>query len=103
MKMHECYKTNHKTMKKNDLIEHMAVRAGISKASAQKALEAFMEATAESLQKGNRVSLAGFGTWSVYERSARMGRNPKTNEPLAIPTKNVIKFKASSQLTNSLN
>ena len=51
----------------------MAVRAGISKASAQKALEAFMEATAESLQKGNKVSLAGFGTWSVYERSARMG------------------------------
>ena len=81
----------------------MAVRAGISKASAQKALEAFLEATSESLQKGNKVALIGFGTWSVYERSARMGRNPKTNEPLAIPAKKTIKFKASSQLTNTLN
>jgi DNA-binding protein HU-beta len=90
-------------MKKNDLIEHMAVRAGISKKKKKKALEAFLEATAESLQNGNKVSLAGFGTWSVYERSARMGRNPKTNEPLAIAAKNTIKFKASSLLTNSLN
>ena len=90
-------------MKKNDLIEHMAVSAGISKASAQKALEALLEATSESLQKGTKVSLAGFGTWSVYERSARMGRNPKTNEPIAIPAKNAIKFKASSQLIKSLN
>ena len=90
-------------MKKKDLIEHMAVCAGISKASAQKALESFLEATSESLQNGNKVSLAGFGSWSVYERAARMGRNPKTNEPLAIPSKNTIKFKASSQLTNALN
>ncbi len=90
-------------MKKNNLIEHMAVRAGISKASAQKALEAFLEATSESLQKGNKVALIGFGTWSVYERSARMGRNPKTNEPLSIPAKNTVKFKASSQLINTLN
>ena len=90
-------------MKKNDLIEHMAVSAGISKASAQKALESFLEATSESLQKGNKVSLSGFGSWSVYERAAHMGRNPKTSEPLAIPAKNRIKFKASSQLTNSLN
>lgn len=81
----------------------MAVRAGISKASAQKALEAFLEATSESLQKGNKVALIGFGTWSVYERSARMGRNPKTNEPLSIPAKNTVKFKASSQLINTLN
>ena len=90
-------------MKKNDFIEHMAVRAGISKASAQKALEAFLESTSKSLQNGHKVSLAGFGTWSVYERSARMGRNPKTNAPLAIPAKNTLKFKASSQLINTLN
>ncbi len=90
-------------MKKNDLIEHMAVRAGISKTSAQKALEAFLEAASNSLHKGNKVALTGFGTWTVYERSARMGRNPKTNEPLAIPAKKTIKFKASSQLTNTLN
>jgi len=90
-------------MKKNKLIEHMAVSAGVTKAAAQKALEAFLEKTSESLQNGNKVSLPGFGTWSVYERSARMGRNPKTNEPLAIPAKNVLKFKASTQLTKNLN
>lgn len=89
-------------MKKNQLIEHMAVCAGISKAAAQKALDAFLEATSKSLQKGDKVSLVGFGTWSVYERSARMGRNPKTNQPLAIPAKNTIKFKASSQLLDTL-
>jgi DNA-binding protein HU-beta len=90
-------------MKKNKLIEHMAIRAGISKAAAQKALEAFLEGTSESLQNGQKVALAGFGTWSVYERSARMGRNPKTNEPLSIPAKNVLKFKASAQLIDALN
>ena len=89
-------------MKKNNIIEHMAICAGISKASAQKALEAFLEATSKSLQNGNKVSLTGFGTWSVYERSARIGRNPKTNEPLAIPAKNTVKFKASSQLLDKL-
>ena len=89
-------------MKKNQLIEHMAVCAGISKASAQKALDAFLDATSKSLQKGDKVSLVGFGTWSVYERSARIGRNPQTNQPLAIPAKNSIKFKASSQLLDTL-
>ena len=89
-------------MKKNQLIEHMAICAGISKASAQKALEAFLDGNSKSLQNGKKVSLVGFGTWSVYERSARMGRNPKTNEPLAIPAKNSIKFKASSQLLDTL-
>ena len=89
-------------MKKNELIEHMALCSGISKASAQKALEALLEAVSKSLQNGNKVSLTGFGTWSVYERSARMGRNPKTNEPLAIPAKNTVKFKASSQLLDTL-
>ena len=89
-------------MKKNQLIEHMAICAGISKASAQKALEAFLDGTSKSLQNGKKVSLVGFGTWSVYERYARMGRNPKTNEPLAIPAKKSIKFKASSQLLDTL-
>ena len=89
-------------MKKNQLVEHMAICAGISKASAQKALEAFLDGTSKSLKNGKKVSLVGFGTWSVYERSARMGRNPKTNEPLAIPAKNSIKFKASSQLLDTL-
>jgi len=67
-----------------------------------KALDAFLDATSKSLQKGGKVSLVGFGTWSVYERSARIGRNPQTNQPLAIPAKNSIKFKASSQLLDTL-
>ena len=89
-------------MKKNELIEYMAIRSGISKASAQKALEAFLEATTESLQNGNKVSLAGFGTWSVSRRNARTGRNPQTGAEIQIKAKNVVKFKAGSDLNTKV-
>ena len=89
-------------MKKNELIEHMAIRAGISKASAQKAMEAFIESTSTSLKNGDKVSLSGIGTWSVYMSAKRLGRNPKTGEPITIASKKRIKFKASTQLLNTL-
>ncbi|MBL4887896.1 MAG: HU family DNA-binding protein [Flavobacteriaceae bacterium] len=90
-------------MNKSDLIEGMASDAGITKASAKKALESFLGNVEGSLKSGNRVSLVGFGSWSVSKRAAREGRNPRTGETIKIAAKNVVKFKAGSDLGNSVN
>ena len=90
-------------MTKNELIDHMAINAGISRKSANKALEALTDSIRFSLRKGERISLKGLGSWTVYKRAARIGRNPRTNESLNIPSKNTIKFKVSPQLINYLN
>src|SRR5690625_8039024 len=65
-------------MNKSDLIDSMATDAGISKATAKKALDSFLGNVKTALKDGERVSLVGFGTWSVSERAAREGRNPQT-------------------------
>ncbi|MBT4915772.1 MAG: HU family DNA-binding protein [Formosa sp.] len=90
-------------MTKNELIDNMALNAGISRKSANKALEALSESIILSLKKGERISLKGLGSWTVYKRAARVGRNPRTNESLNIPSKNTLKFKVSPQLINYLN
>ena len=90
-------------MTKNELIDNMALNAGISRKSANKALEALSECIILSLKKGERISLKGLGSWKVYKRAARVGRNPRTNESLNIPSKNTLKFKVSPQLINYLN
>ncbi len=90
-------------MNKSDLIDGMAADAGITKAAAKKALESFLGNVEGSLKKGNRVSLVGFGSWSVSRRSAREGRNPQTGKTIKIAAKNVVKFKAGSDLSKSVN
>ncbi|MAO09223.1 MAG: DNA-binding protein [Alteromonas sp.] len=90
-------------MNKSDLIDAMAEDAGITKAAAKKALESFLGNVEKSLKKGNRVSLVGFGSWSVSKRAAREGRNPQTGKTIKIAAKNVVKFKAGSDLSNSVN
>ncbi len=90
-------------MNKSDLIEAMASDAGITKAAAKKSLESFLGNVEKSLKKGNRVSLVGFGSWSVSKRAAREGRNPQTGKTIKIPAKKVVKFKAGSDLSNSVN
>ena len=90
-------------MNKSDLIDAMAEEAGITKAAAKKSLESFLENVQNSLKKGNRVSLVGFGSWSVSKRAAREGRNPQTGKTIKIAAKNVVKFKAGSDLQNSVN
>ncbi len=90
-------------MNKTELIDAMAADAGITKAAAKKALESFLGNVESSLKKGNRVSLVGFGSWSVSKRSAREGRNPQTGKTIKIPAKNVVKFKAGSDLSNAVN
>ncbi len=90
-------------MNKSDLIDGMAADAGITKAAAKKALESFLGNVEKSLKKGNRVSLVGFGSWSVSKRAAREGRNPQTGKTIKIAAKKVVKFKAGSELSNSVN
>ena len=90
-------------MNKSDLIDAMAASAGITKAAAKKALESMLSEIQGSLQKGNRVSLVGFGSWSVSRRAARDGRNPQTGATIKIKAKNVVKFKAGSDLSSSVN
>ena len=90
-------------MNKSDLIDAMAADAGITKAAAKKALESFLGNVEGSLKGGNRVSLVGFGSWSVSKRAARDGRNPQTGKTIKIASKNVVKFKAGSELSASVN
>ena len=90
-------------MNKSDLIDGMAADAGITKAAAKKALESFLGNVEKSLKKGNRVSLVGFGSWSVSRRAAREGRNPQTGKTIKIKAKNVVKFKAGSDLGKAVN
>jgi DNA-binding protein HU-beta len=81
-------------MNKTELIDAMAADAGISKAAAKKGLESFLGSVSGTLKKGGRVSLVGFGSWSVSRRAARDGRNPQTGATIKIAAKNVVKFKA---------
>ncbi|MRT93341.1 HU family DNA-binding protein [Ancylomarina sp. 16SWW S1-10-2] len=89
-------------MNKAQLIEAMANKAGLTKADAKKALDAFIESTSEALKGEDRVALIGFGSFSVSTREARTGRNPQTGKPIDIPAKKVIKFKAGSDLVETI-
>ncbi|WP_299681025.1 HU family DNA-binding protein [uncultured Dokdonia sp.] len=90
-------------MNKSELIDGMAEHAGITKAAAKKALESFLGNVEGTLKSGGRVSLVGFGSWSVSQRNAREGRNPQTGKTIQIAAKNVVKFKAGSELGNAVN
>ncbi|MCR9172866.1 MAG: HU family DNA-binding protein [bacterium] len=90
-------------MNKAELIDAMAESAGLSKADAKRALDAFVGATADALKKGDRISLVGFGSFSVSERAARTGRNPQTGKEIQIAAKNVVRFKAGSELSEKVN
>ena len=90
-------------MTKNELIDQMALNAGISRNSANKALKALIEGITQTLKKGERVNLQGLGSLIAYKRASRVGRNPRTNKPLNIPAKNALKFKPSPQLISILN
>lgn len=90
-------------MNKAELIDAIANGSGLTKADSRKALDAFIEATESSLKKGDRVALVGFGSFSVSKREARKGRNPQTGKEINIPAKNVIKFKAGTDLNRKVN
>lgn len=79
-------------MNKSDLINAMSAEAGMSKAGAAKALNAFIASVTKALKDGEKVTLVGFGTFTVHARAARTGINPSTKQPIHIPAKKVVKF-----------
>ncbi|HUI32153.1 MAG: HU family DNA-binding protein [Dysgonamonadaceae bacterium] len=86
-------------MNKSELVSAVAQKSGLSKVDAKKALDGVLQSISEELKNDGRVVLVGFGTFSVTERSARKGINPRTKEPIDIPAKKVVKFKAGSELS----
>lgn len=90
-------------MNKSDLISKMAGDASITKAQATEALNSFLDSTSGALKKGDKLILVGFGTFSVSKRAARLGRNPRTGAEIKIAAKNVVKFKAGSDLSSKVN
>ena len=86
-------------MNKNELINAIAKGAKLSKKQAGEALEATLNAVKETVRKGQRLALVGFGTFSVGLRKARKGINPKTRQVIKIAAKKVVKFKAGKQLS----
>ena len=90
-------------MNKSDLIEHIAKEADLSKASAARALDAFVSGITETLKQGSEVSLVGFGTFAVADREARTGRNPKTGEAIKIAASKTAKFSAGKAFKDAVN
>ncbi|MBF0185891.1 MAG: HU family DNA-binding protein [Magnetococcales bacterium] len=89
-------------MNKSELIAHMAKEAGITQDQAGKAIGALVGAIQDSLVSGNDVTLVGFGTFSVVERKARTGRNPRTGETVQLPAKKSPQFKAGKVLRDAV-
>ena len=91
-------------MNKVELVEKMAAKAGMTKADAKRALDAFLESTQECLKKGESLTLIGFGSFGVSKRAARTGHNPqKPSETIKIPAKNVVRFSAGATLKKAVN
>lgn len=89
-------------MTKAELIEKIAISAGISKSAANNALIATLDNIVKALQKGQKVTLLGFGTFSVQERKARIGRNPKTGEVINVSASRAPKFTAGKALKSAI-
>ncbi len=90
-------------MKKADLVEAIATKAGLTKADANRALEATFETISKALKKGEKVPIAGFGTFNVSKRKAREGRNPQTGATVKIPARKAVTFKAGTALKEAVN
>lgn len=85
-------------MNKAQLIEAVALEAGISKVAAKRAVDAVVEATIQTLMEGEKISFAGLGTFSVGHRPERTGRNPRTGAAVRIAAKRVVKFRPTLEL-----
>jgi DNA-binding protein HU-beta len=89
-------------MNKSELIQKLSDGADITKTQANAALDSFVEAVTKTLKGGGKVTLVGFGTFSVSKRAARNGRNPQTGAVIKIKAKKVAKFKAGKELSGRL-
>ncbi len=90
-------------MNKNEMIEHIAKQADLSKAAAGRALEAMLGGIKTTLKKGGTVSLVGFGSFAVGKRAARTGRNPRTGEAIKIKAAKLPKFRPGKALKDGIN
>ena len=90
-------------MNKSELIEHLAARADLSKASAGRALEAVVGGVMDALKRGDSVTIAGFGTFTVGRREPRVGRIPRTGADIKIKGAKVPKFRPGKALKDHLN
>ena len=90
-------------MSKTELVEYVAETANVSKAEASRVVDAVLAGITEGLKKDGKVAFVGFGTFTSKKRAAREGINPLTKEPMKIPAKNVISFKAGAKLKASVN
>ena len=89
-------------MNKAELIAQIADESGITKTQANAAIDSFVGAITKTLKKGDKVTLVGFGTFSVSKRAARNGRNPQTGEVIKIKARKVARFKAGKELSGKL-
>ena len=89
-------------MNKGDLIEYVAKDVKITKVQAAKSIDSLLAHITKTLKKGERTSLVGFGTFSLFRRKARTGRNPQTGEPIKIAAKRVVKFTSGKMLKGIL-
>jgi DNA-binding protein HU-beta len=85
-------------MNKQELVKEISTKANLTQKQATDALNAFTEVVMNSLKKGDKVSLQGFGSWDIKERAERIGRNPRTGKEIKIAATKVAKFNASSNL-----
>ena len=90
-------------MSKQQLVDMIAEKAGLTKADAARALDATMDSIKDALKKGEKVSLVGFGTFATSKREAREGRNPRTGETVKIAARTAATFKAGSKLKDAVN
>lgn len=90
-------------MKKVELVESVAAKAGLTKADAGRAVDAVFASITEALVKGDKVPLVGFGTFAISERAARVGRNPQTGAEVQIAARNAVTFKAGAALKEAVN
>jgi len=90
-------------MNKSELIESIANTAQLTKADASRALDAFISTVTTTLQKEDPITLVGFGTFKISNRSARVGRNPRTGEPIQIKASKTVKFNTGKELKEAIN
>ena len=90
-------------MNKTEFIDAVSAKAGLSKADGKKAVDAMVETILSEMEKGEKISILGFGSFTVVEKSARKVVNPRTKEVIEIPARKVIKFKPGAELVSSVS
>ena len=89
-------------MNKTEFVNAVAEKAGMSKVDGKKAVEAVIQTIAEEMEKGSKVTILGFGSFTVVQKVARKGNNPKTKEVIDIPARKVVKFKVGADLAKTV-